>query len=111
MSLLILLIAAFLLLYIYKFTWVKFQTNKLLHLSIGLLAMLILFFVPLIFIVNVTSMLYPDRWGEANGFFEKLILLSSNLATLPTFYAREFSNRWLLYVCLFCLFETKSRRN
>lgn len=72
MSLLILLIAAFLLLYIYKFTWVKFQTKKLLHLSIGLLAMLILFFVPLIFIVNVTSMLYPDRWGEANGFFESL---------------------------------------
>ncbi|MEK5232115.1 cytochrome ubiquinol oxidase subunit I [Lysinibacillus sp. FSL K6-0232] len=72
MSLLILLITAFLLLYIYKFTWDKYQTKKLLHISIGLLAMLILFFVPLIFIVNVTSMLYPDRWGEANGFFESL---------------------------------------
>lgn len=73
MSLLILLITAFLLLYIYKFTWDKYQTKKLFHISIGFLAMLILFFVPLIFIVNVTSMLYPDRWGEAKGFFESLV--------------------------------------
>lgn len=72
MSILVLLITAFLLLYLYKFTWDKFQSKKALHVSIGVLAMIILFFVPLIFIVNVTSMLYPDRWGEVNGFFESL---------------------------------------
>ena len=72
LSLIILLIVAFLLLYAYKFTWDKWQTKKALHVAIGLLATAILLFVPLIFIVNVTSMLYPDKWGQANGFFESL---------------------------------------
>ena len=72
LSLIIILIVAFLLMYLYKFTWDKWQHKKALHLSVGFIAMAILFFVPLIFIVNVTSMLYPDKWGEANGFFESL---------------------------------------
>lgn len=72
LSLIILLIVAFLLLYVYKFTWEKWQSKKALHLTFGILAMAILFFVPLIFIVNVTSMLYPDKWGQTTGFFEAL---------------------------------------
>lgn len=72
LSLIIILIVAFLLLYLYKFTWDKWQSKKALHLTVGIVAMAILFFVPLIFIVNVTSMLYPDKWGGAHGFFESL---------------------------------------
>lgn len=72
LSLIISLTVAFLLLYAYKFTWEKWQSKKALHLAIGVLAMGILFFVPLIFIVNVTSMLYPDQWAGANGFFDSL---------------------------------------
>lgn len=72
LSVLILLIVAFLLLYLYKFTWDKWQNKKALHLFVGFLAMAILFFVPLIFIVNVVSMLYPEQWATANGFFHSL---------------------------------------
>lgn len=72
LSLIPILIIAFLLLYVYKFTWEKWQSKKGLHLTVGILAMAILFFVPLIFIVNVVSMLEPDKWANVNGFFESL---------------------------------------
>ncbi|WP_332646907.1 cytochrome ubiquinol oxidase subunit I [Lysinibacillus sp. 54212] len=72
LSVIVLLIIAFLLLYLYKFTWERWQHKKALHLSIGILGSAILLFVPLIFIVNVVSMLYPDRWGDAQGFFHSL---------------------------------------
>jgi len=68
-----LLIIAFLLLYLYKFTWDKWQNKKALHILVGFAAMLILLYIPLIFIVNITSMLYPDKWGEVQGFFPSLL--------------------------------------
>lgn len=72
LSVLILLIVAFLMLYVYKFTWERWQHKKGIHLFFGIGAMAILFFVPLIFIVNVVSMLYPEQWATANGFFHSL---------------------------------------
>lgn len=72
MSIIGLLIIAFLLLYLYKFKWDKWQNKKGLHISVGFLALLILLFIPLIFIVNVTSMLYPELWSESKGFFTNL---------------------------------------
>jgi cytochrome c len=73
LSLIILLITAFLLLYVYKFSWEKWENKKGLHFLVGFAAMLILLFVPLIFIVNVVSMLYPEKWAGANGFFHSLL--------------------------------------
>lgn len=72
LSIIILLISAFLLLYAYKFLWDKLENKKMFHLAIGIAATLILLFVPLIFIVNVVSMLYPEKWMQANGFFHSL---------------------------------------
>lgn len=72
LSIITLLIVAFLLLYAYKFTWEKWQNKKWIHISVGFLAMIILLFIPLIFIVNITSMLYPEQWGEVEGFFASL---------------------------------------
>lgn len=72
MNLIIFLIVAFLLLYLYKFKWDQWQDKKGLHISVGFLAMLILLFIPLIFIVNVTSMVYPELWGDVEGFFPSL---------------------------------------
>lgn len=72
LSILWLLIIAFLLLYLYKFTWDKWQHKKALHLSVGIAAMAILCFIPLIFIVNVVSMLHPELWSTAQGFFHSL---------------------------------------
>lgn len=73
LSLIVLLIVAFLLLYAYKFTWKCLENHKPLHLLLGASGALILLFVPLIFIVNIVSMLYPDRWADAQGFFHALI--------------------------------------
>lgn len=75
LSLIIILITAFLILYVYKFKWEdmsKHPKTKKWHVTIGFLGSLLLFFVPLIFIVNVVSMLYPTMWEGANGFFHSL---------------------------------------
>lgn len=74
LSLLIILIAAFLILYVYKFLWEKMDkgAKKALHVAIGASGSLLLLFVPLIFIVNVVSMLYPDMWAGSKGFFHGL---------------------------------------
>lgn len=45
---------------------------KILHVFIGASGSLILLSVPLIFIVNVVSMLYPEMWAGSNGFFHSL---------------------------------------
>lgn len=72
MSIILLLIIAFLFMYAYKFTWDRWQNKKGLHLLLGLIGALILLFIPLIFIVNVVSMLYPDLWAGSQGFFQSL---------------------------------------
>lgn len=74
LSLLIILIVAFLLLYLYKFTWHRWTRAyyKRIHALVGAIGSLLLLFVPLIFIVNVVSMLYPDMWESSKGFFHGL---------------------------------------
>ncbi|RST60311.1 cytochrome c class I [Siminovitchia terrae] len=74
LSLLIILITAFLILYAYKFLWRKMDKGgkKVLHVAIGASGSLLLLFVPLIFIVNVVSMLYPEMWAGSKGFFHGL---------------------------------------
>lgn len=74
LSLLIILIVAFLILYVYKFSWdrMKIDRKKRVHVLIGAIGSAMLLFVPLIFIVNVVSMLYPDMWAGSKGFFHAL---------------------------------------
>ena len=67
-----LLIIAFLLLYTYKFMWEKWRSRKALHMSFGIAGALILLFIPLIFITNVSSMLHPDMWTGSKGFWDSL---------------------------------------
>lgn len=75
LSLIILIITAFLILYVYKFMWDNMSRDpvkKRWHVAIGAMGSLLLLFVPLIFIVNVVSMLYPEMWEGAKGFFHGL---------------------------------------
>ena len=72
LALIVLLIIAFLLLYVYSFSWERLQEKKMLHLVFGISGSLILLFIPLIFIVSVVSMLYPEMWSGAGGFFHSL---------------------------------------
>ncbi len=65
---------AFLLTYLHKYTWERLADHKLLHVSIGLSSVLIFLTIPLIFLVNINLMLYPDRWHDVHGFISALFL-------------------------------------
>ena len=65
---------AFLLTYLNKYTWHKLDTNKALSIAIIGTATVIFLFIPLIFLVNVNLMLFPEKWGLVKGFFSALLL-------------------------------------
>ena len=66
---------AFLLTYLHKYTWKTWNGSlKVLHLSIGFLAMLLFWIIPLIFLANVNLMLFPSRWSQIQGFISAVLL-------------------------------------
>lgn len=65
---------AFLLIYWHKYTWVKFENKKNLHIAINGLAALLLLFVPLIFLTNINLMLFPEKWSSISGFLSAMLL-------------------------------------
>ena len=73
-SIIPLLILAFLLTYYHKYQWQKFSEKKWLHISIGISATLIFLFIPLIFLSNINLMLFPEKWTEVKGAFSAMIL-------------------------------------
>jgi len=66
--------SAFLLAYLHKYTWHRWETGALknLHLAIGVLMALHFLFIPLIFLANVNLMLFPSEWEKVKGFFSSL---------------------------------------
>ncbi len=69
-----LVIAAFLLLYVHKYSWQALADRKGLHLAIGGTGTALLLVVPLVFLANVNLMLFPERWTEVEGFLSTLVL-------------------------------------
>ena len=67
-------ICAFLLLYLHKYSWDALADRKGLHLAIGGAGAVLLLAVPLIFLANVNLMLFPDRWIGVEGFLSALAL-------------------------------------
>ena len=69
-----LVITAFLLTYLHKYTWDTWTSGskKTLHQFIGLSAALLFLFIPLIFLSNVNLMLFPSEWEKVKGFFSSL---------------------------------------
>lgn len=65
---------AFLLTYLHKYTWDTWTMGgkKLLHQWVGITAMLLFLFIPLIFLANVNLMLFPSEWEKVQGFFSSL---------------------------------------
>ncbi len=78
----LIVITAFLLLYLYKFGWDTLGKRFWVHLSIGITACIILFFIPFIFLTNINLMLYPDTWENTKGFW--------SATTLPNVLPRYF---------------------
>ena len=66
--------AAFLVLYVHKYTWQTLADRKGLHLAIGGTGTALLLVVPLVFLANINLMLFPQRWTEVEGFLSTLVL-------------------------------------
>lgn len=67
------LTVAFLLAYLHKYTWDRWQgSRKYLHIATGLGAVVLFLAIPLIFLTNVNLMLFPSKWSEVQGFFSSL---------------------------------------
>ncbi len=68
-----LVITAFLLTYLHKYTWEKWAgSKKPQHLAVGALACLFFLLIPVIFLSNINLMLFPDKWSEVKGFLSSL---------------------------------------
>ncbi len=73
---------SFLLFYLHKYSWDRLSDNKPLHLSILAVGIISFLFIPFIFLTNINLMLFPEKWGQINGFFEAM--------TLPNVFPRYF---------------------
>ena len=68
-----LVMGAFLLTYLHKYTWDRWTGSlKKHHLAQGIAAGILFLFIPLIFLTNVNLMLFPDAWSDVRGFFGSL---------------------------------------
>ena len=74
--------ATFLLLYLHKYTWERLASLKAVHIAIMAIAVALFLVIPLVFLVNVTLMMFPDRWTSIHGFLSAL--------TLPSIFPRYF---------------------
>ncbi len=96
---------AFILTYLHKYSWRRLQKRKALHLSILGVAILIFLTIPLIFLVNINLMLFPEKWIEVRGFLSALNLpsvfaryfhfLAASIATTALFLVGMFKTSWL----------------
>lgn len=74
--------ATFLLLYLHKYSWDRLASLKGMHIAIMGIAVALFLVIPLVFLANVTLMMFPDRWTGIRGFLSAL--------TLPSIFPRYF---------------------
>jgi cytochrome c len=66
---------AFLFMYLYRFTWDTLGNRRpLIHLSFGLLGLLMLTVIPFVFLTDINLMLLPYRWKDTYNFFDAIVL-------------------------------------
>ncbi|MBL4700030.1 MAG: cytochrome c [Phycisphaeraceae bacterium] len=94
------IIIAFLLLYLHKYTWHYdfMQRHRKLHLSILLIALAILLFIPFVFLTNINLMLFPDKWAQVKGFFSAMFINSNVLPRFLHFFMASLINTGLFMV-------------
>ncbi|UTD27511.1 hypothetical protein [Bradyrhizobium sp. WD16] len=73
-SIIPLVVLAFVLTYIHKYLWHRMARAKGLHIGIAVVVCLLFLFIPLIFLANINLMLFPEAWGTVRGFFAALAL-------------------------------------
>lgn len=69
-----LITAAFLLAYLHKYTWHRWDTGgwKKFHWGVVLISSLMFLAIPFVFLTNVNLMLFPSEWEKVKGFFSSL---------------------------------------
>ena len=99
-----LIIVVFLLAYLHKYTWETWTgPRKGQHLLVGGAVAALFLFIPLIFLVQVNTMLFPDKWSQVKGFFTALQIgnvfpryfhfLAASLALMGLFLAWWFGRQ------------------
>jgi cytochrome c len=74
LSIVPLVIIAFLLTYFHKYRWDAMASKRRLHIAIAAAASGLFLFIPLIFLTNINLMLFPARWTDVQGFLSALFL-------------------------------------
>lgn len=74
LSIIPLVIVAFVLTYLHKYLWERMARHRIAHIAIVGVAALLFLFIPLIFLTNINLMLFPSRWTEVQGFLSALML-------------------------------------
>jgi cytochrome c len=69
-----LIITAFLLAYLHKYTWHRWETGiaKRFHWGLVITSTLLFLAIPFVFLANVNLMLFPSEWEKVKGFFSSL---------------------------------------
>lgn len=100
--------AAFLVTYLHKFTWDRWNTGakKALHVAIGVVSTSLFLTIPWIFLANVNLMQYPEHWYDVQGFFSSLKIGNHNVY----FRYLHFVGACLAVTALFlCVWLTRSQ--
>jgi cytochrome c len=83
-------IAAFLLSYLYKYTWHKLEHRKSLHIAIGTASVLLFLTLPLVFMATVQLYLTPTTWKVDTHFWDALFR-ADTFFRLVHFYLASFA--------------------
>jgi cytochrome c len=83
-------IAAFLLSYLYKFTWHTLEHRKALHLTIGTFSVILFYTLPPVFMATVQLYITPTTWTYETDFWDAL-LRPDTLFRLIHFYLASFA--------------------
>lgn len=84
-------------LYLHKYTWDRLAARRRQHIALMLLPIGIFLVVPLVFLGNVTLMMFPERWTEVHGFWGAVLLPG----VLPRYL--HFMAASLILTSLFCV--------
>lgn len=83
-------IAAFLLSYLYKYTWHKLEHRKSLHIAIGTASVGLFLTLPLVFMATVQLYMTPSTWTENTHFWDALFR-ADTFFRLVHFYLASFA--------------------
>ena len=75
-SIIPLVTTAFLVTYLHKYTWQRWNSGgmKSLHLALGVVSVSLFLTIAMIFLANVNLMHFPNRWQDVHGFFSAFLI-------------------------------------